>query len=41
MHRLNEIAYGLLSLGCLVLLGILFVLVLIAIWSVAMTLVGN
>jgi hypothetical protein len=41
MHRLNEIADGLLSLGCLVLLCILFVLVLLAMWSVAMALTEN
>lgn len=39
MDRLNEIADGLLSLGCVVLLLLLFVLILITMWSVATALV--
>jgi len=41
MHRLNEIADELLSLGCLVLLCILFVLLLIVMWCTAMALIEN
>lgn len=39
MHRLNEIANELLSLGCLVLLLILLMLILVVTWCVAMALI--
>jgi hypothetical protein len=39
MDRLNEIAEGLLSLSCLLILLILFIL--ITMWSVAMALIEN
>jgi len=41
MDRLNEIADGLLSLSCLLLLLILFTLILITMWSVAMVLIES
>ena len=41
MDRLNEIGDGLLSLGCLLLLLLLFIPILMTMWSVAMALAEN